>query len=127
MALSESDTRAKLIDPALHACGWTEDLIRREETAGAIVIEDGKPRKKAKGRVDYATGHNKWAMNRAIFDVAKEYIKDGKVSEGILNRVEVAIRCYDPCLSCSTHALGQMPLEIIVYNADGGVHQVLRS
>jgi len=53
MALSESDTRAKLIDPALHACGWTEDLIRREETAGAIVIEDGKPRKKAKGRVDY--------------------------------------------------------------------------
>jgi type I site-specific restriction endonuclease len=53
MALSESDTRAKLLDPALHACGWTEDLIRREETAGAIVIEDGKPRKKAKGRVDY--------------------------------------------------------------------------
>jgi type I restriction enzyme R subunit len=53
MALSESDTRAKLIDPALHACGWTEDLIRREETAGAIVIEDGKPRKKAKGWVDY--------------------------------------------------------------------------
>ncbi|MBU2609148.1 MAG: hypothetical protein KKF26_07510, partial [Chloroflexi bacterium] len=53
MALSESDTRAKLIDPALHACGWTEDLIRREETAGSIVIEDGRPRKKAKGRVDY--------------------------------------------------------------------------
>src|SRR4030042_6713973 len=53
MPLSESDTRAKLIDPALHACGWTEDLIRREETAGAIVSEDGKPRKKAKGRVDY--------------------------------------------------------------------------
>jgi len=53
MSLGESDTRAKLIDPALHACGWTEDLIRREETAGAIVIEDGRPRKKAKGRVDY--------------------------------------------------------------------------
>jgi len=53
LSLSESDTRAKLIDPALHACGWTEDLIRREETAGAIVIENGKPTKKAKGRVDY--------------------------------------------------------------------------
>ncbi|MBI4494190.1 MAG: hypothetical protein HY690_15485 [Chloroflexi bacterium] len=51
--LSEADTRAKLIDPALHARGWTEDLIRREETAGAIVIIDGKPRKQAKGRVDY--------------------------------------------------------------------------
>ena len=53
MALSESDTRAKLIDPAIHARGWTEDLIRREETAGAIEIIDGKPRKQAKGRVDY--------------------------------------------------------------------------
>lgn len=53
MRLSESDTRAKLIDPGLHARGWTEDIIRREETAGAIQIIDGKPRKQAKGRVDY--------------------------------------------------------------------------
>jgi type I restriction enzyme R subunit len=53
MTLSESDTRAKLIDPALHARGWTEDLIRREETAGAIEIIDGRPRRQAKGRVDY--------------------------------------------------------------------------
>ncbi len=41
MGLDESDTRAKLLDPAVHACGWTEDLIRREETAGAIEITDG--------------------------------------------------------------------------------------
>jgi len=53
MGLGEADTRAKLIDPALHARGWTEDLIRREETAGAIEIVDGRPRKQAKGRVDY--------------------------------------------------------------------------
>src|SRR5438445_7469307 len=53
MSLSESDTRAKLIDPAIHAQGWTEELIKREETAGAIRIIDGKPRKQAKGRVDY--------------------------------------------------------------------------
>ena len=53
MGLSEADTRAKLIDPALHARGWTEDLIRREETAGAIEVIEGKPRKQAKGRVDY--------------------------------------------------------------------------
>jgi type I restriction enzyme R subunit len=53
MGLGESDTRAKLIDPGLHARGWTEDLIRREETAGAIDIIEGKPRKQAKGRVDY--------------------------------------------------------------------------
>jgi type I restriction enzyme, R subunit len=44
MELSEADTRAKLIDPALHARGWTEDFIRREETAGAIEIVDGKHR-----------------------------------------------------------------------------------
>ena len=53
MPYSESDTRAKLIDPALHARGWTEDMIRREETAGAIELVDGKPRKRSKGRVDY--------------------------------------------------------------------------
>jgi len=53
MKLGEADTRAKLIDPAIHARGWTEDFIRREETAGTIEIIDGKPRKQAKGRVDY--------------------------------------------------------------------------
>src|SRR5262249_50813441 len=53
MALSEADTRAKLIDPALHARGWTEDLIRREETAGAVEVIDGRPRRRAKGRTDY--------------------------------------------------------------------------
>jgi type I restriction enzyme, R subunit len=53
MPLSESDTRAKLIDPALHARGWTEDLIRREETAGAVEIVDGQPRKRSNGRMDY--------------------------------------------------------------------------
>jgi len=51
--LNEADTRAKLIDPALHTRGWTEDLIRREETAGAIEVIDGRPRKQAKGRMDY--------------------------------------------------------------------------
>ncbi len=53
MPLGEADTRAKLIDPALHARGWTEDLVRREETAGAIEIVDGRPRRQARGRVDY--------------------------------------------------------------------------
>jgi len=53
VALSEADTRAKLIDPALHVRGWTEDLIRREETAGAVDILDGRPRRRSKGRVDY--------------------------------------------------------------------------
>jgi type I restriction enzyme R subunit len=53
IVLNEAETRAKLIDPAIHARGWTEDLIRREESAGAVEIVDGKPRKRSKGRVDY--------------------------------------------------------------------------
>ena len=53
MPLTESDTRAKLIDPAIHERGWTEDLIRREETAGAVEIAAGQPRRRPRGRVDY--------------------------------------------------------------------------
>lgn len=53
MPLSEADTRAKLIDPAIHRCGWTEDLIRREETAGSIEIIGGKARRRSRGRIDY--------------------------------------------------------------------------
>ena len=68
-----------------------------------------------------ATGNNNLAMNRAVYEVAKGFIKDGKLTEGILNRVEVAIRCYDPCLSCSTHALGQMPLVVQLVSSSGEV------
>jgi NAD-reducing hydrogenase large subunit len=68
-----------------------------------------------------ATGHNNAAMNRSVYEVAKDYIKKGNVTEGILNRVEAAIRCYDPCLSCSTHALGQMPLLIQLRAPDGEI------
>ncbi len=53
MPLSEADTRAKLIDPAIHKRGWTEDLIRREETAGTIEIIGGKARRRSRGKVDY--------------------------------------------------------------------------
>lgn len=66
-----------------------------------------------------ATGHNNIAMNRSIEAVAREYIHKGEVREGILNRVEGAIRCYDPCLSCSTHAMGQMVLKIQICNVSG--------
>jgi type I restriction enzyme R subunit len=47
MSLGEAGTRAKLIDPGLHACGWTEDLIRREETAGAVGVVEGQARRRA--------------------------------------------------------------------------------
>ena len=53
MPLNEADTRAKLIDPAIHKNGWTEDLIRREETAGSVEIIGGKARRRARGKIDY--------------------------------------------------------------------------
>ena len=68
-----------------------------------------------------ATGNNNWAMNVAAGEVAKAYVKGSSLTEGMLNRVEAAIRCYDPCLSCSTHAIGKMPLEVMLLAADGTV------
>ncbi len=53
MALNEADTRVQLLDPVLQACGWTENLIRREETLGTVEIVDGQPRRQTHGRTDY--------------------------------------------------------------------------
>jgi len=72
-----------------------------------------------KANIIVATQNNNLAMNRAIYLVARDYVKADKLTEGMLNRVEVAIRCYDPCLSCATHALGQMPLSIQLISASG--------
>ena len=66
-----------------------------------------------------ATGHNNLAMNRGILQAARHYVKGKHLQEGMLNRVEAVIRSYDPCLSCSTHALGQMPLHIQLFGPEG--------
>ena len=66
-----------------------------------------------------ATGHNNLAMNKTVTQIAQHYIHDENIPEGFLNRVEAGIRCYDPCLSCSTHAIGQMPLHIQLMKPDG--------
>jgi NAD-reducing hydrogenase large subunit len=72
-----------------------------------------------------ATAQNHQAMNAAVEQTARGFLSPLSSNEmpdaGILNRVEASIRCYDPCLSCSTHALGQMPLVIEVVGAGGGV------
>ena len=66
-----------------------------------------------------ATGNNNWAMSEAVDSVAKTYIKGPDIKEGMLNRVEAAIRAYDPCLSCSTHAVGQMPMSVDIIDCEG--------
>jgi NAD-reducing hydrogenase large subunit len=68
-----------------------------------------------------ATGQNNPSMNRSILEVAKQYVNGNDVKEGALNRVEAAIRCYDPCLSCSTHAIGSMPLIIQLTDTNGNI------
>ncbi len=66
-----------------------------------------------------STGHNNWAMSEAVDSVAKAYITGPDIREGMLNRVEAAIRAHDPCLSCSTHAVGQMPIILEMVDSDG--------
>jgi NAD-reducing hydrogenase large subunit len=53
--------------------------------------------------------------------MARHYVKADRLTEPMLNRVEAAIRCYDPCLSCSTHAIGQMPLHLQLLASDGSL------
>jgi NAD-reducing hydrogenase large subunit len=118
-------------------CGndiWVNGQVINEEGVGVIEAPRGtlihhyhvdKTGKIKKVNLIVATGHNNLAMNRAVYEVARKYITSGKVTEGILNHIEVAIRCYDPCFSCSTHAIGHMPLELTVCESDGNVRTVL--
>jgi len=66
-----------------------------------------------------ATGQNNNAMNRGVLQAARHYVRDGKFTEGMLNRIEAVVRTFDPCLSCSTHAFGQMPLAVSLLSAEG--------
>jgi len=68
-----------------------------------------------------STGHNNLAMNRSIKEIAQHYIHDGSFNEGILNRIEGGIRAFDPCLSCSVHAVGQMPLIVELVDPAGEI------
>jgi len=74
-----------------------------------------------------STTHNNQAMNEAIRQVALEFLDGREITEGLLNHVEVVIRAFDPCLSCATHALGRMPLEVELVDAGGDVvHRLSR-
>jgi NAD-reducing hydrogenase large subunit len=75
-----------------------------------------------------STTNNNEPMNRAVEAAAKKAMNgQDKITEGMLNAVEVAIRAYDPCLSCATHAIGKMPLEISLYNSRNELIDYLKS
>ena len=121
--------RELLHDPDLQG----DDLLlrgeRREEGIGVIEAPRGTLfhhyRVDENDQVTYcnlivSTTNNNEAMNRAVTQVAREYLSDQqKITEGMLNKIEVAVRAYDPCLSCATHALGRMPLQVELFDADG--------
>lgn len=73
-----------------------------------------------------STAHNYSSMDRAVNEVAKMVLKNNKVEETLLNQVEMAIRCYDPCLSCATHQIGKMPLNIEILTSSGEVARSIR-
>ncbi|HSN92369.1 MAG TPA: Ni/Fe hydrogenase subunit alpha [Anaeromyxobacteraceae bacterium] len=68
-----------------------------------------------------ATGQNALAMNRAVAQIARRFVAGGRIAEGMLNRVEAGIRAFDPCLSCSTHAAGRMPIRVELAGPDGAL------
>ncbi|MFP4005364.1 MAG: Ni/Fe hydrogenase subunit alpha [Candidatus Hadarchaeia archaeon] len=89
------------------------NLIHHYKVDGEGLVEDAN--------MIIPTTHNNPAMNRGIQKVAERFINGPEISEEVLNKIESAIRCYDPCLSCSTHALGQMPLDVKLLSPDGNV------
>jgi len=120
-----------LHDPDLQGTDLKASGERREEGIGVIEAPRGNLIHHYKvdenDQVTYcnlivSTTHNNEGMNRAVKDVAVKHLSgQEQITEGMLNHVEVAIRAYDPCLSCATHALGQMPLQVELFNADGAL------
>lgn len=74
-----------------------------------------------KANLIVSTTSNNQAMNESVRSVANQYLDGNEITEALLNHLEVAVRAYDPCLSCATHALGKMPLQITLQSVDGTV------
>jgi NAD-reducing hydrogenase large subunit len=142
---------ARMIE-MLHAAETIKELLHEDDILGSDLVRSGTRAQDGIGvieaprgtlihhyRVDeddlvtmcnliVSTTHNNQAMNEAIRQVAVRYLQGKEITEGLLNHIEVAIRCFDPCLSCATHALGQMPLAVELVDAQGClVHGLARN
>ena len=136
---------ARLIE-TLHAAEVIRDLLRDKDLQGTDLVKKGRKAKEGVGLIEATRGtlfhhyriddndqvtmanlivsttNNNEPMNRAVRWVADNVIAGQKdITEGMMNRVEIAIRAYDPCLSCATHALGTMPLEVVLCDQRGKV------
>jgi len=133
---------ARMID-MLHCAESIERLLHDPDIIGTDLMAKGTPLREGIGVIEaprgtlihhfrigdddlisYAnlivsTTHNNTALNEAVRSVAAQYFDGRELTEGLLNHIEVAIRAYDPCLSCATHAVGKMPLRVELLDADG--------
>ncbi|WP_420476327.1 Ni/Fe hydrogenase subunit alpha [Noviherbaspirillum sp. ST9] len=141
---------ARMIE-LLHAAEVIRDLLDDPDLLGKDLVATGKRAHQGVGVIEaprgtlihhyevddndlvtmcnliVSTTHNNQAMNEAIRTVARQYLDGNEITEGLLNHVEVAIRAFDPCLSCATHALGKMPLTAELVDAEGRVvHSLTR-
>jgi NAD-reducing hydrogenase large subunit len=125
---SAEKIRDLLHDPDLQGTDLVLKGERREESVGLIEAPRGtlfhhykvdENDQVTMANLIVSTTNNNTPMNLAVEGVARKYLSGVEITEGLLNRVEVAIRAYDPCLSCATHAMGKMPLEIELRNAAG--------
>jgi NAD-reducing hydrogenase large subunit len=127
----------------LHAAETIKDLLHDDDILGDDLVTTGEREREGIGVIEaprgtlihhyrvgdddlvtmcnliVSTTHNNQAMTEAIRHVAKRYLSGRELTEGLLNHIEVAIRAFDPCLSCATHALGQMALEVSLVDAAG--------
>jgi NAD-reducing hydrogenase large subunit len=120
--------RLLLHDPDLQGTDLVVTGPRREEAVGLIEAPRGtlfhhyqvnRNDQVVRCNLIVSTTNNNTPMNRAVERVARDYLTGAEITEGLLNRIEVAIRAYDPCLSCATHALGQMPLLVELRDGQG--------
>ncbi|WP_297365631.1 Ni/Fe hydrogenase subunit alpha [Thauera sp.] len=133
---------ARMIE-MLFAAETIKDLLHDDDLSGTELMASGERRREGVGVIEaprgtlfhhyqvgdddlvtmanliVSTTNNNQAMNTAVREVAKQYLDGQEITEGLLNHIEVAIRAFDPCLSCATHALGKMPLELILVDAAG--------
>ena len=133
---------ARMIE-TLYSIEMIKELLHDPDLQGEDLVVKGEPRREAVGIIEaprgtlfhhykvdendqvvkanliVSTTSNNEPMNRAVESVAREYLSGKEITEGLLNHVEVAIRAYDPCLSCATHAMGRMPLVVDLVDADG--------
>ena len=141
---------ARMIE-MLHAAETIKDLLNDDDVSGNDLMTTGTRSREGVGvieaprgtlihhyRVDdndlvtmcnliVSTTHNNQPMNEAVRRVAKRYLSGRQLTEGLLNHIEVAIRAFDPCLSCATHALGKMPLQVELQDARGQLIDTLSS